>query len=104
MDHDKYISGMQQRLLSVIRTLGGHEVDGLLPSQIASRAACSASQVTRDLANLRKAGWAEELPGAPGRWRLGPSAVALAMRHMTGMDRARQRLDETARRFGRSDD
>jgi len=100
MSEDKYISDAQQRLLAVIRTLGGHEMDGLLPGQVAKMAECSPSQVTRDLSNLKKAGWAEEVPGQPGRWRLGPTVVSLAMRHMSGMDRARRRLDETARRYG----
>lgn len=101
MSDDKYTSDSQQRLLSVILTLGGHEMDGLLPGQVATLAPCSPSQVTRDLANLKKAGWAEEVPGQAGRWRLGPTVVSLAMRHMSGMDRARTRLEETARRYGR---
>lgn len=98
-DEVKYISDAQQRLISVIQCLGGHEMDGLLPGQIAKHAQCSPSQVTRDLANLRHAGWAEQLPGQPGRWRLGPNVVSMAMRHMSGMDRARRRLDETSQRY-----
>lgn len=100
-DEDKYISDAQQRLLRVIAQMGGHEMDGLLPGQVAKLADCAPSQVTRDLANLKHAGWAEQVPGQPGRWRLGPTVVSLAMRHMTGMDRARTRLDETTRRFGK---
>lgn len=98
---DKYISDAQQRLLAVIRTLAGHEFDGLAPGQVAKMAECSPSQVTRDLANLRHAGWAEQVPGQPGRWRLGPTPVSIAMRHMTGLERTRARLDETRNRFAR---
>lgn len=100
MDDAKYISDAQQRLLAVISTMAGNEMTGLLPGQIAKQAECTPSQVTRDLANLKHAGWAEEVPGQPGRWRLGPTIVAIAVRHAAGLDRARRRLDEVARRYG----
>lgn len=96
---ESYISESQQRLLSLIRTLAGHEVDGMTPGEIVRANECSASQVTRDLANLKHIGWAEQLP--TGRWRLGPEIVQIAMRHMTALERARQRLDETGTRFSR---
>ncbi|HMN55614.1 MAG TPA: hypothetical protein PKE15_00070 [Ottowia sp.] len=100
MDDAKYISDAQQRLLAVILTLAGQEMAGLLPGQIAKQAECSPSQVTRDLSNLKHAGWAEEVPGQPGRWRLGPTIVSVAVRHTAGIDRARRRLDEITRRYG----
>lgn len=94
-----YISEAQQRILRLELCLAGHEVDGLSPGQIAQLNECTASQVTRDLANLKHAGRAEQLP--TGRWRLGPQIVQIAMRHMTALERARTRLDETTQRYSR---
>lgn len=98
-DADKYISESQQRILGLIVTLAGHEIEGLAPGDIAKHQGCSPSHVTRDLANLKKVGWAEQLP-ATGRWRLGPDIVRIAMRHMTALDRAERRLAEIKSRFG----
>lgn len=98
-DKDKYISEQQQRLLRLIQALAGHEIDGLAPGQLAELAGCSPSHVTRDLANLKAFGWAEQLPTTL-RWRLGPDIVRIAMRHMTALDRAERRLQETRSRFG----
>lgn len=97
---DKYVSDQQQRGFQLIRTLAGHEIDGLAPSEIAKLNECSPSQVTRDLANLRHLGWAEQIT-TTGRWRLGPEIVQIAMRHMAALDRARNRLAEVTNRFSR---
>lgn len=96
---DKYISEAQQRILGLVATLAGHEIEGLAPGDIAKVQGCSASQVTRDLANLKRFGWAEQLP-ATARWRLGPDIVRIATRHMTALDRAERRLAEIKSRFG----
>ena len=65
---EKYISASQQRVMDLIRTLAGNEIEGLAPSQIAAINACSPSEVTRDLANLKHRGWAEQI-ATTGRWR-----------------------------------
>lgn len=96
---EKYISEAQQRILGLVVTLAGHEIEGLAPGDIAKVNRCSPSQVTRDLANLKHFGWAEQLP-ATGRWRLGPDIVRVATRHMTALDRAERRLAEIKSRFG----
>lgn len=101
MSDDKYISDAQQRILGLILTLAGNEIEGLAPGQIAKLNDCSPSQVTRDLANLKHKGWAEQLP-ATGRWRLGPDIVQIASRHMAAMDRARTRLEEAQARYSRN--
>jgi DNA-binding IclR family transcriptional regulator len=101
MTTDRYISEQQQRLLRLIRELAGHEIDGRAPSELAKAVECQPSQVTRDLANLKHIGWAEQLPQT-GRWRLGPEVVQISMRHMTALDRARRRLDETSNRYSRA--
>ena len=98
MADDKYISDQQQRLLDLIRNLAGNEVEGLAPSQIAKANGCLASQVTRDLANLKHAGWAEQIT-TTGRWRLGSMPVQIGIRHMAAMDKAQRKLDETKARF-----
>lgn len=101
MSEAKYISDAQQRILQLLRCLAGNEIEGLAPGDVAKLNQCSPSQVTRDLANLKHAGMAEQLP-ATGRWRLGPDVVQIALRHMTALDRAQTRLDEIKNRFSRS--
>ena len=98
MADDKYISDSQQRILGLLLTLAGNEIDGLAPGQLATLNNCSPSQVTRDLANLKHAGWAEQIP-TTNRWRLGPAPVQIGMAHMTALDRAQRRLDEIKQRF-----
>lgn len=102
MSDDKYISDQQQRLLRLILTLAGHEIEGLAPSQIAKLQECDPSQVTRDLANLRHVGWAEQIT-TTNRWRLGPGIVQIATRHGAALARAHTRLDEVANRYSRTD-
>lgn len=98
-DDAKYICEPQQRLMRLIQALAGHEMDGLAPGDIAKLNGCSPSQVTRDLANLKAFGWAEQMPSTQ-RWRLGPDIVRIATRHMTALDRAERRLVELKSRFG----
>lgn len=102
MTEAKYISDQQQRLLQVIRTLAGNEIEGLAPGDLAKLIPCHASQVTRDLANLKHFGWAEQI-ATTGRWRLGPQVVQIATRHMTAIERASKKLAEVSNRYSRSD-
>jgi len=97
----QYANEGQQRILKLLQILAGHEITGLLPSDIARAQQCGASLVTRDLANLQLAGYAEQLPET-GRWRLAPELVQIALKHMAALDRAQTRLDETRSRFSRS--
>lgn len=99
MSDDKYVSENQQRLLRLIQLLAGHELEGLAPGEIAKQNDCQPTQVTRDLANLKHFGWAEQI-AATGRWRLGPDIVRIASRHMALLDKAERRLDELKSRFG----
>ena len=100
MTSANYTNDAQQRLLKVVRTLAGHEVVGLTNAQIATDVGCSASMAVRDLANLKEAGWAEQVRDT-GRWRLAPTIVQIAVAHMTAMDAAQTKLDETRNRFSR---
>lgn len=101
-DAEKYLSDSQQRLLKLILTLAGHEVEGLAPGQIATAAECAPSAVTRDLANLKHAGFAEQIQ-TTGRWRLGPQVTQLGLRYMTAMDRAERKLTDVRSRFSAAD-
>lgn len=90
----------QQRILALVQLLAGHEITGMAPAEIARHQACSASCVTRDLANLQIAGLAEPVPET-GRWRLGPAIVQIAIKHAAALDRAERRLDEVRNRYSR---
>lgn len=98
---EKYISDSQQRVIELVMVLAGHEVEGLAPGQIANLAQCTPSQVTRDLANLKHRGWAEQIANT-GRWRLGPQIVQISLRHSQALARAQARLDEVTNRFSRT--
>lgn len=91
----------QQRVLSLVKLLAGNEITGMAPGDIARQQDCSPSCVTRDLDNLRTAGFAEQVPET-NLWRLSPLVVQIATRHMTALDRAEQRLAETRNRYSRS--
>lgn len=101
MADDKYISASQQRVMDLIEVLSHHPVDGLAPSQIAAQNNCSPSEVTRDLANLKHRGWAEQI-ATTGRWRLGPRTVQISIDHTQALARAQAKLDEVAHRFSRT--
>jgi DNA-binding IclR family transcriptional regulator len=96
----QYAHDGQQRLLKLITLLAGHEITGLAPSDIARQQQCSASVVTRDMANLQLAGFAEQVPET-GRWRLSPQLIQIALKHMQALDRAEQRLSDVRNRFSR---
>jgi DNA-binding IclR family transcriptional regulator len=102
MSDDKYINDSQQRILKLVLCMAGNEIEGLSPTEVARLNECSPSQVTRDLANLKALGLAEQVP-VTGRWRLGPQIVQVAIRHMTALERAELRLAETRNRFSRTD-
>jgi len=95
-----YSNAAQQRILKVIQILAGQELQGLAPTDLARALGTTPSNVTRDLANLREAGWAEEMADT-GRWRLGPKPIQIALAFSDGVQRARQKLDEIQARYTR---
>ena len=95
-----YINDAQQRLLQLVDLLAGHEVHGLAPGEIAKAMGCAASQVTRDMANLQHAGWAERTPSE--RWRLSPHAIQLSLRFAAGLAESERALKDITNRFGRA--
>jgi predicted DNA-binding transcriptional regulator YafY len=100
MSTTDYTNDAQQRILKLLMLLAGHELLGLAPARIALEQACSPSQVTRDLQNLKTAGMAE-LVQDTGGWRLAPTVVQIAVRHAVAMERAKAKLNETAMRYAR---
>lgn len=100
MSKDIYINAAQQRLLKAIVLLAGNEFSGLAPSDLAKALGTNPSNVTRDLANLKEAGLAEQLPDT-GRWRLGPKLVQIALAFSDHVARSSDRMDELKQRYTR---
>lgn len=94
-----YTNNAQQRILAAVVILAGHEAEGLAPSQLATGLRTTPSNVTRDLANLKEAGFAEQL--ANGNWRLGPKPVQIALAFQRGLADLKARHDEITNRYTR---
>lgn len=95
-----YINAAQQRLLKVVVLLAGNEFNGLAPSDLAKALNTNPSNITRDLANLKEAGLAEQLPDT-ARWRLGPKLVQIALAFSDHMARSTSRMSELQQRYTR---
>jgi DNA-binding IclR family transcriptional regulator len=95
-----YDNAAQQRILAMVMTLAGHELHGLTNKDLAEGLSVSAGTITRDLHNLVKAGFAEQI-AETGRYRLGPKPVRISVAHMAEMERATSRLAETKNRYSR---
>lgn len=95
----RYINAAQQRVLQMLMRLAGNEIEGIAPTELALALRTSASNVTRDLANLREAGMAEPLES--GRWRLTPRVVQISLAASASFGKAQDRLDEARQRFSR---
>lgn len=98
MNERHYINAAQQRVLRLLLMLAGNELLGLAPNEMAKALHTGASNVTRDLANLKAAGLAELMPDT-GRWRITPLMGQMALRVMNALGEARRRVEETAQRF-----
>ena len=61
MSDAKYTSAAQQRVLRTLRCLAEAQGTGALPSEIAAALKTLPSNTTRDLANLRLAGFAKKV-------------------------------------------
>jgi DNA-binding IclR family transcriptional regulator len=97
----KYTNEAQQRLLQVVMLLGEDVINGLSPTQIAKALNVPAPYITRDLDNLKTAGWAVQSEET-GRWTLGAKAGALGVKVMTSIDQAERKVSEARNRFTRS--
>lgn len=93
-----YTNDAQQRILQLVDLLAGHELQGLMPGEIAKALRCAPPLITRDLNNLRTAGWAELHPN--GRtWRLAPHVVEISLKHASAMREGRQNLNDVEQRY-----
>lgn len=101
MTDAKYTNDAQQRILKVVLLLGEDVIAGLAPSQIAKELGVKAPYVTRDLENLRTAGWALQIEET-GRWILAAKAGALGVKVMQSLDRADRKVTEARNRFTRN--
>ena len=95
-----YDSPAQQRILRALLVLAGNEFQGVAPGELAKALGVNPSTATRDLHNLREAGFAEQIQET-SRWRLGPKPVQIALAFSTALSRARARLDEITNRYSR---
>lgn len=95
-----YTHDGQQRILKLLTALSGNEVAGITPSALAKIQSCSQSLVTRDLDNLRTAGFAEQT--RTGTWRLSPHLVQMSIRISLALVKAEGELAEIKHRFMRS--
>lgn len=89
-----------RKTCELFRLLTGHEVLGLAPGEIAKGLDVSPSWVSINLPALEaETGFVERVTGT-NRWRLGVPFVRIAMTCMTNLNAERQRLEETAKRYG----
>lgn len=94
---ERYINAAQQRILQMLQRLAGHEIEGISPSELAIALRTSASNVTRDLANLKEAGLAQKLETE--RWRLTPRIVQISLAAGRAFSDAHDRLDQMKQRY-----
>jgi DNA-binding IclR family transcriptional regulator len=77
MTDRKHANAAQQRVLLTLNFLASHP-EGAFPGEIAKALGTFASNATRDLANLRMAGFAVAVDG---RWHCSPKLVGLLRLH-----------------------
>ena len=100
-DDSKYISDQLQRMLKVITMMAGHEVHGVSPSSLANLAQTSPANITRILANLKLAEFAERLPSDNTRWRLTPKLIRIANIVTLNFSTAEQQLQQDQHNYSR---
>lgn len=98
---NKYVSEPQQKLLTVLKFLAGHEIKGVSPSEIAEQCKVSSSAVTRILANLQIAKIVEPLPSNQANYRLTVWFVQLSNTVSANFIQAQQMLEQDLRNFTR---
>lgn len=101
MSASKYTNEAQQRLLKLVLLLGEDVVTGFAPTQLAKALQVPTPYITRDLENLKTAGWAMQHEET-GRWLLGAKPGALGVKVMSSIDRAERKVAEARHRFTRN--
>lgn len=95
-----YTNNSQQRILRVVLAMFGHEIEGVLPGQLAKMVEVSPSEVTRDLSNLQLAGWVETLPDGKS-FRITPMIGQKAIAILHGIERAADSVAQIRNRYTR---
>lgn len=86
------------KVCDLFRLLAGHELLGLAPGEIAKGIEVNPSWVSTNLPPLATTGFVELVDGT-NRWRLGVAFVRIATTVQTSMTQAKQRLEETSKRY-----
>lgn len=86
------------KVLEVLNVLSGHFAHGLSPSELAQATGLSAPNITRYVATLIEAGFAERIPET-GRIRPSSRFAVIAVGIMRSLDQAKARLDELSNRI-----
>lgn len=87
-----------RKTCDLFRLLAGHELLGLAPGEIAKGIEVNPSWVSINLPPLAETGFVERVDGT-NRWRLGVAFVRIATTVQTSMTQAKQRLEETSKRY-----
>ncbi|QND84196.1 IclR family transcriptional regulator [Chromobacterium vaccinii] len=87
-----------EKVLEVLTVLLGHFAHGLTPGELAKATDLSPSNITRYVATLEEAGFAERIPET-GRIRPSVRLAQHAVGIMRSLDAAKQRIDELAHRI-----
>ncbi len=86
------------KVLEVLNVLLGHFAHGLTPTDLVKATGLSASNITRYVATLEAAGFAERIPET-GRIRPSTRLAQHAVSILRSLDSARQRIDEITNRM-----
>ncbi len=98
MAADKGSSQSAGKVLDVLNVLLGHFAHGLTPTDLVKATGLSASNITRYVATLEAAGFAERIPET-GRIRPSARFAQHAVSILRSLDSARQRIDEIQNRL-----
>lgn len=86
------------KVLEVLNVLLGHFAHGLTPSELVKATGLSPSNITRYVATLEAAGFAERIPET-GRIRPSVRHAQHAVAILRSLDSAKQRIDEIQNRL-----
>ena len=92
------LSRTQLRGYETMKALFGHELNGISCQALADRFGAQKAATLRDLQALETAGLAEQLPNKC--WRVSPALGREALKIFDAVNQARDRLNETASRYG----
>ena len=83
--------GKAARIFSIVELLVSHALDGMSNADLADKLGTSRSNVSRDLATLIDAGWAEQL--STGRFVITPRLVGMLKAYNLALSAAQERID-----------